>query len=101
MSRGVRFHEDALIELEAQAIYFEVRSKGLGERFTNEIEAAIKIATDFPDMGSPFKYGTRRVFPKKFPFSVVYCIRQSEILVLALVPDARKPGYWRKRLDDA
>ena len=100
MSSAVRFHDDALAELEAEAVYFESRSKGLGERFTSEVEAAIKIATEFPAMGSPFKYGTRRVFPKKFPFSIVYCIHESGIVVLAVVPDARKPGYWRQRRDE-
>lgn len=100
MSRVVRFHEDALAELQAEAIYLEDRSRGLGERFINEIEAAIKIATEFSDMGSPFKHGTRRVFPKKFPFSVVYRISPSEIVILAIVPDARKPGYWRKRANE-
>jgi len=78
-------------------LYYEARGRGLGERFTNEIEAATKIAAEFPEMGSPFKYGTRRVFPKKFPFSVVYHIHQSEIVVLAVASDTRKPGYWRNR----
>ena len=96
----VRFHDQALAELEAEALYYEARDRGLGERFTSEIEAAIKIAAEFPDMGSPFKYGTRRVFPKKFPFSVVYRIHRSEIVVLAVAPDTRKPGYWRNRRND-
>lgn len=100
MSRVVRFHEEAIAELQAEAIYFEDRSQGLGERFTNEIQAAVKIATEFPDMGSPFKHGTRRVFPKKFPFSIVYRVQQSVIVILAIVPDARKPGYWRKRVNE-
>jgi hypothetical protein len=49
-------------------------------------------------MGSPYKYGTRRVFPKRFPFSVVYLHRNDEVLVLAIAPDDRKPGYWRSRM---
>ena len=97
MSRAVRFHDQALVELEAQALYYESKGKGLGERFTNEIDAAIQIAAKFPEMGSPFTHGTRRVFPKKFPFSVVYRIRSVDIVVLAVVLDARKPGYWRDR----
>lgn len=96
----VRFHDQALAELEAEALYYEARDRGLGDRFTSEIEAAIKIAAEFPEMGTPFKYGTRRVFPKKFPFSVVYSTHQSEIVVLAVVPDTRKPGYWRNRRND-
>ncbi len=97
MSKSVRFHKEALEELAAETVYYESRSSGLGERFASEVEAAIRIASEFPEMGAPFKYGTRRVFPKKFPFSIVYRIQPSEIIVLAVVPDARKPDYWRNR----
>ena len=101
MSNVVRFHQDALGELEAEALFYETKVKGLGEGFANEVEAAVKIAAEFPEMELPFKFGTRRVFPRKFPFSIVYRIRASDIVVLAVVPDARKPGYWRnRRVDD-
>lgn len=97
MSKPLRFHSEALEELTAEAVYYEVKSNGLGARFVSEVEAATRIAAEFPEMGAPFKYGTRRVFPKKFPFSVVYRIQADEIIVLAVAPDARKPGYWRER----
>lgn len=97
MRKPVRFHSAALEELTAEAVYYEVKSSGLGERFTSEVEAATRIAIEFPEMGAPFKSGTRRVFPKKFPFSVVYRIGANEIIVLAVAPDVRKPGYWRDR----
>lgn len=97
MSKPVRFHSEALDELIDEAVYYESKVKGLGERFTSEVEAATRIAGEFPEMGTPFKYGTRRVFPKKFPFSVVYRVQADEIVVLAVAPDARKPGYWRNR----
>jgi toxin ParE1/3/4 len=97
VSKVVRFHEEALAELVAEAEYYELAVRGLGQRFTDEIEAATWIAADFPEMGSPFKFGTRRVFPKKFPFAVVYRVYPDEIVILAVAPDARKPGYWRNR----
>lgn len=101
MKKPLRFHDEALAELAAQAVYYESKSKGLGDEFVNEVEAATKIAGEFPEMGSPFKYSTRRVFPKKFPFSVVYRIRSEEIIILAVAPDARRPGYWRNRKGDS
>lgn len=100
MIKRVRLHEEALAELEAEALFYEAKVEGLGERFASEVEAAVKIAAEFPEMGSPFRFGTRRVFPKKFPFSIVYRVRPSEVVVLAVVADARKPGYWRKRRVD-
>jgi len=97
VSKPVRFHSEALEELTAEAVYYESKSSGLGARFASEIEAATRIASEFPEMGAPYKHATRRVFPRKFPFSVVYRIQADEIVVLAVAPDARKPGYWRDR----
>ena len=51
-------------------------------------------------MGSPYLFKTRRVFPKRFPFSVVYVQRRNEIVVLAVAPFRRKPGYWRSRRNE-
>jgi toxin ParE1/3/4 len=95
--RSARFHAEAEFELQAEATYYEQHTKGLGERFAREVEAAVRVACSFPFIGSPYKYGTRRVYPKKFPFSVVYLVRSEEILVLAIAPFAKKPGYWRNR----
>lgn len=100
MKKLLRFHEEALAEFTAQAVYYESKSMGLGDRFTNEVEAAAGIALEFPEMGAPFKYKTRRVFPKKFPFSIVYRILSEELIIIAVAPDARKPGYWRSRKND-
>lgn len=100
MKKPLRFHGEALGEFAAQAVYYESKSKGLGEKFITAIEAATRIAREFPEMGAPFKHETRRVFPKKFPFSVVYRVFAEEIVILAVAPDARKPGYWRNRKND-
>lgn len=100
MSKAVRFHAEARAELAAETAYYESKVPGLGERFLNEIEAATEVAREFPEMGSPFKFGTRRVFPKKFPFSIVYRVHPDEIIILAVAPDTRKPAYWRNRKSD-
>ena len=66
----VRFHEAALAELEWEVQYYAKIDPKLGERFATVVERPLAIATEFPDMGSPHRYGTRRVFPKRFPFSI-------------------------------
>ena len=95
--KPARFHAEAESELQAEATYYEHHTQGLGERFTREVEAAVKLACAFPYIGSPYKYGTRRVYPKKFPFSVVYRVHGEELVVLAIAPFSKKPGYWRSR----
>jgi len=64
----VRFHEAAMAELAWEVQYYAKISPQLGARFATVVEQALAIATEFPAMGSPYKYGTRRVFPKRFPF---------------------------------
>jgi toxin ParE1/3/4 len=98
--KPVRFHSAALDELIHETLYYKGISTPLGERFATAVENAAKLAAEFPAMGSPHKYGTRRYFPKKFPFSLVYVERETEVYVLALAPDSRKPGYWRTRKSD-
>lgn len=95
--KSVRFHHEAEVELTAEAKYYAERSPALGERFTREVQAAVQLAAAFPRIGAPYKYGTRRVFPKTFPFSVIYQEFASELVVLAIAPFPRKPGYWRGR----
>ncbi|MFN8525205.1 MAG: type II toxin-antitoxin system RelE/ParE family toxin [Chloroflexota bacterium] len=98
--RTARFHGDARGELVNQIRYYASISNLLGERFAKEVEDAIALATEFPEVGSPHSFGTRRVFPKRFPFSVVYAVIQTEIVILAIAPAKRKPGYWRHRVAD-
>ena len=61
------------------------------------VQAAIRRAADAPELGMPYFFATRRVIPAKFKFSVVYLTEEREILVLAIAPFSRRPGYWRAR----
>jgi hypothetical protein len=95
--KEIRFHPEAEIEFAAEARYYDGQSPGLGRRFALEVQAAVELASAFPQIGSPYKYGTRRVFPKTFPFSVIYREHASALVILAIAPFPRKPAYWRNR----
>lgn len=96
MRRAV-FHPEAQTELLEQAVYYEERSPGLGARFLDQVENAVELAERMPGIGSPYRQGTRRVFPKDFPHSVIYREQSDALVILAVAPFRRKPGYWRKR----
>lgn len=95
--KPVRFHDEAKAEIAHETLYYNSISKALAEQFVKAVENAVALASEFPGMGTTYKYGTRRFYPRRFPFSVVYLERADEIYVLALAPFARKPGYWRTR----
>lgn len=95
--KTVRFLEEARDEFLEEISYYEERQKGLGDRFRESVEAATALAVAHPKLGSPWKLRTRRVFPKGFPFAVVYRIEPAELVVFAVAHFKRRPTYWRRR----
>lgn len=96
--KRARFHPDALFELQQEINYYSAISPVLALRLVNAVEAAVTRARSIPEIGSPYAHGTRRVFPRKFPFSVVYLEISDEIHVIAVAPFRRRPEYWRERI---
>ena len=95
--KQVRFLDEVREELLAQVAYYEERQEGLGEQFRLAVKAATALAAIHPKLGSPWKLRTRRVFPKGFPFSVVYRIEPTELVVFAIAHFSQRPTYWRRR----
>lgn len=98
---AVRVHEEARAELVHEVGFYTAVSRNLGKRFDQAVKRAVGLAAEFPELGSPYLAGTRRVFPKKFHFSVVYIHLEREIFIVAIAPQSRRPGYWRSRVGDA
>ncbi len=99
--RTVRYVDEAREEFLHEVAYFTTVSPRLGRRFDEAVQKAEDLAAEFSDAGLPYKFGTRRVFPGRFKFSIVYVVREDEVVVLAVAPFRRKPGYWRPRLSAA
>jgi len=96
--KRARFLAAARLEYLAEVVYYSEIEPGLGLRFTDAVEEATSRALAFPLAGSPFGSGTRRVLLKDFPFSLVYRVEHNRIVVIALAPHAKRPGYWRSRV---
>ena len=97
--RSIRYLPEARAEFLHEVGYFAQVSPRLAARFDQAVQKAEAQAAEFADMGMPYKYGTRRVLlPGRFKFSLVYLTFAQEVLVVALAPFKRKPGYWRSRV---
>jgi plasmid stabilization system protein ParE len=95
--KPARFLQEAKDEFLEQVAYYEDMQQGLGSRFRQSVEAATAMACARPELGSPWKQNTRRIFAKGFEFSIVYRIEPTEIIVLAVAHFRRRPTYWRRR----
>ena len=98
--KHVRFHPDARGELLAATRFYQQESGGLGRAMAGEVRAALQRISDFPESGSPD--GTpddlRKVFLDRFPFTLVYRLRDDGLEVLAVMHQRQRPDYWRTRV---
>jgi plasmid stabilization system protein ParE len=94
----VRFLEVAEAELEAAINYYNLKKTGLGQAFLIEIKATVSRIANFPEAWQPLGQRTRRCLTHRFPYCVVYQIRDDEILIIAVSHLHQKPMYWQGRL---
>lgn len=98
--KRARFIAPARRELLAEVAYYSNKELGLGSRFLTAGEDAAARALAYPLTGTPASENTRRMFLKDFPFALVYRPEENGIIVFALAHHARRPEYWRDRIDD-
>ena len=93
-----KFIAPARREFLKEVVYYSEQESGLGAAFAQEVEEATARALAFPESGSPATKSTKRVFVKRFPFSVVYRPHREGIIVFAVAHHSRHPEYWVSRL---
>ncbi|MGB7069101.1 MAG: type II toxin-antitoxin system RelE/ParE family toxin [Pyrinomonadaceae bacterium] len=92
------FHPEARIEFIEAISFYEESREGLGLRLSREVYATIKRITLGPNAWPRISENTRRCFTSRFPYGVVYEVREDDILVIAIAHSSREPFYWKDRL---
>ena len=94
----IEIHPEVYKELEASKAWYEGQSRGLGDRFLNEIDLAMAVISEYPETWPAYVSGTRRFLLHRFPFAIVYLHNETKITVVALMHFRHKPGYWKTRV---
>jgi len=94
------FHPEARREAMDAALYYERQEAGLGDRFSDAIEAGLRQIQRSPFMWRCIRGDSRRFLVKTFPYGIVYLPMEENLFVLAVMHLHREPDYWRKRLRD-
>ncbi len=97
---NVRYVHEALAEYEAAATWYDDHNPGAGDDFAQAIERAEWLIADMPRAWPQWpgaRSGVRRYVVPGLLFSIAYEIVGSEVVVLAVVHQRRRPGYWFKR----
>ena len=89
----------ARLELEEAAQWYEASRPGLAAEFLDEFDRGVQMILDAPNAWHPLEGGIRRYRLDRFPYGIIYKMRDDEILIIAVAHLHRHPGYWRTRLE--
>lgn len=102
MSREIIVLDEAEEEFFEAQDWYEAARPGLGVEFRQAVDEAIgrlaegtSVPTTVPGVSE--SSGVRRIFVKRFPYSVVFVEHGTELWILAFAHHHRRPGYWRDR----
>lgn len=96
---SVRLLESAQAELDDAIAWYASQAPGLGDAFLIETLKTLKLIEQYPKAWHPLTQQVRRCRLRRFPYSLVYAQEGSDLLVLAVAHQHRKPGYWGARLN--
>ena len=94
------YHPEAEAELIEAALFYEARSRELGDRFLQEFETAITQIQRNPDLWPKVDVDLRSHTMRRFPFAIYYRVVDDELRILVVKHHTRHPDYWRQRLPE-
>ena len=90
-------HPEADEELEGSALWYEERQPGLGDDFLDDFERTLRRIVAEPERWRQFQGDNRKLNFHRFPYAIVYSLRDDILYVKAVMHLHRRPGYWRHR----
>jgi plasmid stabilization system protein ParE len=94
---NVRLLEIACIELEDAVAHYNSECPGLGYEFADEVMRTIRRIVEHPTAWHTLSARTRRCITHRFPYGVVYQMRDEELLIVSVMHLHRHPDSWKKR----
>ncbi len=96
----IRIHKAATVEATAAFWWYGNRSAAAAERFWVRVKAAYAEILASPRKWAADAEGVRAFRIKGFPYSIIYKVVESDILVASVAHGKRRPRYWRTRWRD-
>ena len=97
MSLPLDFNAATRFEVNVAYDWYESRRRGLGSRFLNAVQKALKSIGD-----NPYRYGfakgdIREGMVKRYPFAIYYRVLPDRIRILSIHHTSRDPAEWEDR----
>jgi plasmid stabilization system protein ParE len=94
----IRFLLPAQTEFEEATEYYDEQRMGLGIEFSKQVGQALDRISHYPEAWSQLSSRIRRCLVNRFPYSVIYEVRNELVIIVAIQHHHRKPESWRSRV---
>jgi plasmid stabilization system protein ParE len=94
---GLIVSKVAEADIQDTYLYYESCRQGLGQEFMLTLEAAMASITRNPGQYRAVYKNVRRLVLNRFPYSIFFIYRQSQVIVLAVMHARRDPALWQRR----
>ena len=93
--KPIRISHPASAEFADAVRWYEQKRAGLGEVFDAVTDAIARVTTR-PEIGAAAGR-TRSWLLTRFPYRLIYRVRDEDIYIVAIAHTSRRPGYWKDR----
>lgn len=92
-----QFHPAARQEFRDAVRFYDERAFGLGRKFTDEVEDAIRRICEMPAAWPMLSEDVRRCMLRRFPYALLYRQSKRAIEIIAVMHQRRHPDSWKTR----
>ena len=93
------FHPLAVKELADSINYYENINPSLGLEFSEEVYSTIQRILQFPKAWTKISKNCRRCITQRFPYGIIYQIKNDEILIISVMQLNQIPKKWDERTE--
>jgi len=95
--KSYKFHPEALEEINDSISFYEDKQAGLGGRFLEALDDAIWRIRRNPLLYRKIDDEIRKCRLLRFPYGIIFRVKNGKIEIVAVMHLKRKPGYWENR----
>jgi len=97
---NIEFLQPAAAELYEAIGFYNIQRQGLGLEFAKEVEDTIERIKQNPEARTAISTSklARRCLTNRFPYGIIYQIRENTILIVSVMHLSRRPQTWQSRL---
>ncbi len=96
--KRARFLEQGEVDFAEIVRSLDEARSGLGDRFDDEVERALRDLSEYPLGGPSISRRARKKRLHSLPYNILYVLHEDEILILGIVHHRRGSREIRRRL---